>query len=49
MPASLQIAVRPGEIMQAGAGRIASIDLNPVTAGAKGAGAAAADALIELI
>ena len=43
------IAVRLGEIMQAGRGRIASIDLNPVMVKAKGEGAVVADALIELI
>ncbi len=42
------IAARLGEIMQAGAGRIASIDLNPVMVRAKGEGAVVADALIEL-
>jgi acetate---CoA ligase (ADP-forming) len=43
------IAVRLGEIMQAGAGSIASIDLNPVMVRAKGEGAVVADALVELI
>ena len=43
------IAVRLGEIMQAGQGRIASIDLNPVMVRAKGEGAVVADALLELI
>jgi acyl-CoA synthetase (NDP forming) len=43
------IAVRLGEIMQAGQGRIASIDLNPVMVKAKGEGAVVADALVELI
>ena len=43
------IAMRLGEIMQAGRGRIASIDLNPVMVKAKGQGAVVADALIELI
>jgi len=43
------IAMRLGEIMQAGRGRIASIDLNPVMVKAKGQGAIVADALIELI
>ena len=43
------IAMRLGEIMQAGRGRIASIDLNPVMVKAKGEGAVVADALIELI
>jgi len=42
------IAVRLGEIMQAGRGRIASIDLNPVMVKAKGEGAVVADALVEL-
>ncbi len=40
------IAVRLGEIMQAGRGRIASIDLNPVMV--KADGAVVADALVEL-
>ncbi|MCJ7838864.1 MAG: acetate--CoA ligase family protein, partial [Burkholderiales bacterium] len=43
------IAMRLGEIIQAGRGRIASIDLNPVMVKAKGQGAVVADALIELI
>jgi len=43
------IAMRLGEIMQAGRGRIASIDLNPVMVRAKGEGAVVADALVELI
>jgi acyl-CoA synthetase (NDP forming) len=43
------IAMRLGEIMQAGMGRIASIDLNPVMVKAKGEGAVVADALVELI
>jgi acyl-CoA synthetase (NDP forming) len=43
------ITVRLGEIMQAGAGRIASIDLNPVMVRAKGEGAVVADALVELV
>lgn len=43
------IAVRLGAIMQAGAGRIVSIDLNPVMVMAKGKGAVVADALVELI
>lgn len=43
------IAVRLGAIMQAGDGRIASIDLNPVMVQAKGEGAVVADALVELI
>jgi len=43
------IAVRLGQIMQAGQGRIASIDLNPVMVRAKGEGAVVADALVELI
>ncbi len=43
------IAMRLGEIMQAGRGRIASIDLNPVMVMAKGEGAVVADALVELI
>ncbi len=42
------IAVRLGEIMQAGQGRTASIDLNPVMVKAKGEGAVVADALVEL-
>jgi len=42
------IAVRLGEIMQAGQGRIASIDLNPVMVRARGEGAVVADALVEL-
>ena len=42
------IAVRLGEIMQAGQGCIASIDLNPVMVKAKGEGAVVADALVEL-
>jgi acyl-CoA synthetase (NDP forming) len=42
------IAVRLGEMMQAGQGRIASIDLNPVMVKAKGEGAVVADALVEL-
>jgi len=42
------IAARLGEIMQAGRGRIASIDLNPVMVKAKGEGAVVADALVEL-
>jgi acyl-CoA synthetase (NDP forming) len=42
------IAVRLGEIMQTGQGRIASIDLNPVMVEAKGGGAVVADALVEL-
>ena len=41
------IAVRLGEIMQAGAGRIACIDLNPVIVKAIGEGAVVADALVE--
>ena len=43
------IAMRLGDIMQAGRGRIASIDLNPVMVRAKGEGATVADALVELI
>ena len=43
------IALRLGEIMQAGRGCIASIDLNPVMVGAQGEGAVVADALVELI
>jgi len=43
------IAMRLGDIMQAGRGRIASIDLNPVMVKAKGEGAVVADALVELI
>lgn len=43
------IAVRLGEIMQAGRERIASIDLNPVMVKAEGEGAVVADALVELI
>jgi acyl-CoA synthetase (NDP forming) len=43
------IAVRLGKIMQAGRGRIASIDLNPVMVRAKGEGAVVADTLVELI
>ena len=43
------IALRLGEIMRAGAGRIASIDLNPVMVRAQGEGAVVADALIELL
>jgi acetate---CoA ligase (ADP-forming) len=43
------IAVRLGGIMRAGAGSIASIDLNPVMVRAKGQGAVVADALVELI
>jgi len=42
------IAMRLGEIMQAGRGRIASIDLNPVMVSATGASAVVADALVEL-
>lgn len=42
------IAMRLGEIMLAAGGKIASIDLNPVMVGAKGEGAAVADALVEL-
>ena len=42
------IAMRLGEIMQAGRGRIASIDLNPVMVRAEGEGAVVADALVEL-
>jgi acyl-CoA synthetase (NDP forming) len=42
-------ATRLGEIMLAGRGRIASIDLNPVMVKAKGEGAVVADALVELI
>ena len=41
------IAMRLGQIMQAGQGRIASIDLNPVMVKGKGQGAVVADALIE--
>jgi acyl-CoA synthetase (NDP forming) len=43
------IAMRLGEIMQAGAGRIVSIDLNPVMVMAQGEGAVVADALVELL
>ncbi|MGP1679042.1 MAG: acetate--CoA ligase family protein, partial [Burkholderiales bacterium] len=43
------IAMRLGEIMQAGRGRIAAIDLNPVMVRTKGEGAVVADALVELI
>ncbi len=43
------VAMRLGEIMQAGQGRIASIDLNPVMVKANGEGAVVADALVELI
>ena len=42
------LAMRLGEIMRAGAGRIASIDLNPVMVRAAGEGAVVADALVEL-
>jgi acyl-CoA synthetase (NDP forming) len=43
------IAMRLGEIMHTGRGRIASIDLNPVMVRARGEGAVVADALVELV
>ena len=42
-----QAAIALGAIIASAEGRIASIDLNPVLVGARGAGIVAADALIE--
>jgi acetate---CoA ligase (ADP-forming) len=41
------MAMRLGQLMLAAAGRIASIDVNPVIVGAAGGGAVIVDALVE--